>query len=418
MSIKFNPFQPNGIASPELFAGRSDMIRSIATCLFQAKNGNPQHFLLQGERGIGKSSLLAMTERFALGQTQVDGIDKLKFAVLRVDLGTAKRQLDVVRAIGRELKSAISDRQSTKDKTTKLWDFLSNWEVLGVRYHKVASEIDPEDARDELVDKLSEFAEQLKKSIDGVFIIMDEVDNAHEDVRLGEFAKLFTERLSRKGSNSVLLGIAGLPTLISKLKASHESSARIFEVLKLSVLTPSEREEAVRVGLELANKKNSVKTGINSDALSLISDLSEGYPHFVQQFAYFAFAQDDNDLIDVADVKLGAYKENGALTQLGDKYFSEMFHARIASEDYRKVLATMAERSDSWVDRKWLVKGSSVSESIVDNALAAMKARGIIIQDTSRRGVYRLPSKSFAAWITAVQSLREGDATEPNLLGE
>jgi hypothetical protein len=56
-TVKFNPFQPNKIVAPGMFAGRLPEINSIEQALFQAKNGNPQHFLLQGERGIGKLSL-------------------------------------------------------------------------------------------------------------------------------------------------------------------------------------------------------------------------------------------------------------------------------------------------------------------------------------------------------------------------
>lgn len=42
----------------------------------------------------------------------------------------------------------------------------------------------------------------------------------------------------------------------------------------------------------------------------------------------------------------------------------------------------------------------------VNNALKALKEKSIIIQDDKRRGFYRLPTNSFAAWINAVRSAR------------
>jgi hypothetical protein len=54
---KYNPFRPGSVISPGMFTGRADEIRSIEQSLFQTKNGNPHHFIIEGERGVGKSSL-------------------------------------------------------------------------------------------------------------------------------------------------------------------------------------------------------------------------------------------------------------------------------------------------------------------------------------------------------------------------
>jgi len=65
--MKFNPFKPNSIVTPGMFSGRAHELRAIEQCLYQAKHGNPQHFLLEGERGIGKSSLLLFVHQLANG---------------------------------------------------------------------------------------------------------------------------------------------------------------------------------------------------------------------------------------------------------------------------------------------------------------------------------------------------------------
>jgi hypothetical protein len=157
-----------------------------------------------------------------------------------------------------------------------------------------------------------------------------------------------------------------------------------------------------------AELKNGFKTNITDATLNSIAELSDGYPHFIQQFSYFAFEEDNDNTIDVDDIMRSAYKENGALAQLGHKYFSEMYHAKISSEDYRKVLGCMAAHGDDYISRQDIIKESKlrgVSESNVTNALAALRERHIIILDETRRGYYKLPTKSFAVWINAIRSV-------------
>lgn len=197
---------------------------------------------------------------------------------------------------------------------------------------------------------------------------------------------------------------AGLPTLIGKLRTSHESAPRIFSILELRPLTLPERKMAVQIGMDIANEKNSQKTGLEGEAADLLADLSEGYPHFIQQFGYCAFEADKDYIIDENDVLRGAYGENGAIAQLGAKYFEEAYVSKINSDDYRTLLNVMADHGDSWVSRKQLISESRLRDTTVNNALAALKRKEIILADESRQGFYRLPTRSFAAWINAIKS--------------
>ena len=52
-----NPFNPNSVVAPRLFAGRKEQINTICKKLSQLKYGMPASFLIYGERGIGKTAL-------------------------------------------------------------------------------------------------------------------------------------------------------------------------------------------------------------------------------------------------------------------------------------------------------------------------------------------------------------------------
>jgi Cdc6-like AAA superfamily ATPase len=158
-SLKFNPFQPNGLISPGIFTGRLDEIRAIEHALFQAKHGNPVHFMIQGERGIGKSSLFYVSKLTASGTLATMSGETLKFLVVSVDLGGTSTQLDIVRTIGRELKDVVGS--SFREKAKAFWEWATNWEILGVRYHRETAAFNPQDASDDLISHLSSLCAQL-----------------------------------------------------------------------------------------------------------------------------------------------------------------------------------------------------------------------------------------------------------------
>jgi hypothetical protein len=136
--------------------------------------------------------------------------------------------------------------------------------------------------------------------------------------------------------------------------------------------------------------------------------LSEGYPHFIQQFSYCAFEEDKDGIIDDADVQAGAFRpEGGAIQQLGLKYYEDPFFGQISSEEYRKVLRAMSVHLDGWVDKITIRKETGLRDSTLANALRALKSKNIIVPKRGRKGIYRLPTKSFAVWIRAFTQVPE-----------
>jgi len=403
---KFNPFKPNDIVHSGMFVGRLDELRVIERCLFQSKMGNQQHFMIQGERGIGKSSLLFYVNHLAEGRIRPMRGDNMKFVAISIDLGGCVSQSDIVRKVGRGLRQAIAQRKVLKEAAKGVWEWITNWEVLGVKYNKPGADFDLEEVAEEFVNNLANFCDETSEEIDGLLFLIDEADRPGSETGLGSYLKLISERLTWRGCHKVVFGLAGLPSLLAKLRDSHESSPRLFQTMLLEPLTIEERKRVVRIGIREANEKNCVQTEITEDAVNFLAELSEGYPHFVQQFAYSAFENDNDNIIDEDDVGEGAFDDGGALSQLGDKFFNEMYHARISSEEYRRVLDAMAEHGDKWIPRKKIISESGVTEANVNNALQALKSKSIILQDDKKRGSYRLPTNSFAAWINAIKAAR------------
>jgi hypothetical protein len=405
---KYNPFRPNSMVTPGMFAGRYNEMATIERGLFQTKHSNPKHFLVSGERGIGKSSLFLYVDGVAKGALQTFDDTTLNFLVLTVDLVGSTTYEDIVSGIANEFKAEVARRQKIKEFAKKAWEFITDWKVMGVEYKKERQGKGDDVALiDSLCDGISDFLKAVDDQVDGLLILIDEADRPAVEAKLGEFCKLFTEKLTKLGCDRVCLGLAGLPSLIANLRASHDSAPRLFDALSLEPLESSESETVVRRGLSEAEEKNKQKTEIDEEALAAIVRLSEGYPHFIQQFSYSAFDEDSDDRITVEDVNQGAFKENGALDQLGKRFFSELYFEKIASEDYRRVLNSMADHLDGWTTRAEIIRDSGVKSTQVTNALKALRERHIILTNEKKQGEYRLPTKSFAVWIKALNAKKQ-----------
>jgi RIO-like serine/threonine protein kinase len=71
----------------------------------------------------------------------------------------------------------------------------------------------------------------------------------------------------------------------------------------------------------------------------------------------------------------------------------------------------MSAHLDDWVSKEEIRSHSDLKESTLSNAIKALLDRQIILPQPGKRGMYRLPMKSFAAWITAYTTF-PGAATE------
>lgn len=104
----------------------------------------------------------------------------------------------------------------------------------------------------------------------------------------------------------------------------------------------------------------------------------------------------------------GAIGDHGALDAIGNRYFRDDFYNKIQKDSYRQVLRIMADQLDRWVTKKEIRAAFSGSDSILDNAIKALRSRNIILSKEGERGVYRLQQRAFALWIKVNTALANG----------
>ena len=405
---KVNPFKPNNPAPPGMFAGRINEIHALENGLFQTMNGNSTNFLLTGERGIGKSSLISIIKPIAQGGIETYKYGKCNFVVINTTISTTSTLISFIKLIERSLKREL-EKLGTAEKVRGFfedtWSFVQRLKIMDSGLDTVETNDDLDLIIDDFAYSLAETCKRITKPDkedtikDGLLIIVDEADNACTDLHIGYFFKVVTELLQQNECNNVMFILAGLPEIVEKLTLSHESSMRIFNQLIIKELIPDERKYVIDRGLEVGNKINEEKVTINTNAKNLISTLSEGYPHFIQQFSYSAFESNEDSVITEDDVKVGAFREGGALDSIGTRYYQSLYNEQIKSDDYREVLEIMAESMNSWIKKSDIRAKFSGNDHTVSDALQALTSRKIILKNPSKRGEYRLQHKGFALWI-------------------
>lgn len=115
--MRFNPFRPTSIVSPGMFCGRLEEIESIERSLHQARNNNPQHFLIEGERGIGKSSLMLFASAIATNKSRGSG--DFDFVTVEVTFGESTTYLEMVRKIGFSLRVGFETHAARPRRRTR-----------------------------------------------------------------------------------------------------------------------------------------------------------------------------------------------------------------------------------------------------------------------------------------------------------
>src|ERR1700678_4285556 len=126
-----------------MFAGRYEELNKLDRVLFQTKNGNPHHFIIEGERGIGKSSLLLYLDTVASGAITGLSGSVFNFLTVNIELEPDTSYSGIISNIGRKLRRELANHNRTRELIKTGWDFLKKWEAFGVKYNSEENAVGP-----------------------------------------------------------------------------------------------------------------------------------------------------------------------------------------------------------------------------------------------------------------------------------
>ncbi len=297
-----NPYAPGAGTPPPALVGRDAIIDDASIALQRWKAARTsQHLLVAGLRGVGKTVLLGKLA--ALGEHAGYRVIRVEALggddTLRSFLRQARRiveELDGGARVGRALRSIESVSLTVVG--------------TGVAVERQATTPDREALSDVVTDVVAAAADDGL----GIMIALDEAQMLdHHDIRR------LLAGVHRCGQDGLPLYavLAGLPNLVGDVAKAATYAERMFTVADLGPLTPDQVVEAIVTPAE------EIGVTWTTDASEAIVDLSDGFPFFVQTWAYHTWNAAIDDPISAADVERAAPNANHALD-------SSFFAARIA----------------------------------------------------------------------------------------
>lgn len=387
---KYNPFRPGGIATPEVFAGRTPEMIRLERSLEQARNENPRHFLIAGPRGVGKSSLLSRIRCIAAGEIAAPSGTRFRFKTLSVRLEESDDARDVVRKIAAELSRVMEAEQWIPPYVKMAWSLIKSIETPFFSIGK-GTENQPllHEQKKDVSHALYEADRRLGLSWHGVLVVIDEADRPAEDAQVGRIVRGISEDLAQFGRNRVLIGVAGSDGdagIVSRFHRSDPSALRAFETISLKAMTRAEAEAVLDQAFQVESARDKQTLFLDDSARECLIAAADGDPSMLQQLAYDAVEEDSDGLVDVRDVLASVFPvlDEPEL----DAAVARMFLQ--ASRIEAAVLGVMLRKRDCAISEEDIATSTLLPKTDVAKAIAKLTKHALIVPVSDQPGEYKL----------------------------
>lgn len=297
-----NPYAPGAGTPPPALVGRDRVIEDAEVALRRLKAARTsQHLLVTGLRGVGKTVLLGTLSAVA---------EHVGYRVVRVE---AVGGDDTLRSMLRQSRRIVEEFHPGARVKRALRSIESVSLTIAGTGVDVERRVTTPD-REALGDVITDVAAVAAEEGIGIMLALDEAQmlDRHDLRRV----LAGVHRCGQDGLPLYCL-LAGLPNLVGEVARAATYAERMFTVADLGPLTPDQVVEAVVL------PAGEIGVSWSAEATEQIVDRSDGYPFFVQTWAYHTWNAAIDDPISAADVDRAAPNAHHALD-------SSFFAARIA----------------------------------------------------------------------------------------
>jgi hypothetical protein len=382
--MRFNPFNPQQPARPQIFVGREPELDIFEKFLMQTMNGSSMNMAVTGNRGMGKTSMLIKFEDIAKDKgCLVVRISNYEGQIRAVD--------DLSNFIEESLRREIIFNKKFGLEVEGVKEFLASLRPF-ISYEGVDLGVEKRSARQEMLrDSLLTMWRKIRTKYPACVLMIDEAESL-EKVEGGLiFLREVFQRIGNEANYMIVL--AGKLSFPEKMSESFSPLNRFFPACQLQPLEFEDSKDFVR------RQMASVKMSIDDEALHELHVHSEGHPYVLVAMCYTAFDSipECNDYIDL---KLLFDSRDKVLSRLGQDFFAPMYHplSPKGKDVLRKIVlgceSKMFEFSEA---KKWTGMGSqSLSPYLVD-----LVKKGMI--DKKERGTYEFFHTLFIEYIKRME---------------
>ena len=245
-----NPYVASNPVGPHDFAGREEEIRTVMSHVQASRQGHHSNIFVEGEWGIGKTSLLLKLEPSLLEASWV----------VYTSIQEGREHFE------RLMRSIF---QGILNQATDLWgsDSIPDRSLL--------------EGTDRYIDLLKRMYDAIKERIDHAVILIDNAENASPRT-FSQLREVF-QNLSIMGCKFMLVA-SGTRLPIGKPSASNPVS-RFFHTIPLGPLSFEDSIEAVRKPL-----RPTLGFAFTDDGIRQVFERTEGHPYFLKLVCHHVFA--------------------------------------------------------------------------------------------------------------------------------
>ena len=383
-----SPFTPGSPVPVELFVGRVEQIKEILKYIKQSASGRQENVFLEGERGIGKSSLAAFLRYLA---------NKESFLAVYVSLGGVTELGELVRRIFEQILKEANAEKSLGEKFLGLFEkYVKQIDLFGISLAFSPPVEELENMLRNFPEAIKGVMDKLKEEKSGIFIALDDINGLSTNPDFANWYKSFVDSVAiRYPSNfpAFIMSI-GLPEIRDSLSRLQPSLMRIFRVVSVEKLSDAEVKEF----FEKAFKK--VNMEVEPEALEDMVKFSSGLPILMHEIGDAVFWNDEDGKISEDDAITGIFD---AADRIGKKYLDPKVYRAIRSPRYRSILRKIGEEPMpiSYFKKKEIESKLNAGErKVFNNFLRKMRELGIIVPDIEGgRGAYKFVNELYPVYI-------------------
>jgi len=376
MPKDYSPFTPGVPVPKEFFTGRvSEIQQFVATVKKSIGRKSLERIFVQGERGIGKSSLCS----FCAFMVENDH----KVLPVHVFLGEVETLEEMAKRIFEGLIDA-SVKKSWFESIKKFFGKqLQEVDLFGVQMTFNATKNDLTYAINNFSKILNNLWDKIRDQRDGVLLILDDLNGLAANEKFANWLKSLIDGIAvQRDSIPLTLVLVGLPERRSQLIASQPSLDRVFDPIDIRRFNEEETNEFFTKAFA------KVDIDISKESLERLYFFSNGYPVFMHELGDAVYQVDEDGRIDESDVSRAFIR---AVQIIGAKYFEPKIVSAIKSAKYKRILKRIAKGEIQFqFTRKEIQEKLTKEESnVFDNFLRKMRELDVIRQNTGLgRGAY------------------------------
>jgi len=385
-----NPFTPKSGWEPKVFVGREKEIEFFKKKLEQARAGRCDHFLVLGDWGVGKTSLLKRFKEIAQEERILTSLVTIN------EFQESSTFLDGVKVLLEQIPRKLPI------DTGRLRSFVKQINTLGIQVltfgFNFARSMEGLQPQTLLLSALLTLWQDLKGETEVVVVLLDDVQNFSTISGIFTLLKNVLSDEEMVQGTKFLFGLSCTPEGWTEFLQRHHPIGRYFTPrLHLNRLTKEKTFESLDRIL--------VDTGVafDEEIKRLVHVYTEGHPYELQVLCSHLY---DNQVGGKVTEEVWATSFNTALVELGEIIFDYLYQK--ASPQEMKVLYLFSllgkpmtrKESQEFIHSYPLLE---LTENTVNTAINRLLSKGLLVRRSKFK--YSLFDHFFLEYVKGIKGL-------------